>query len=191
MRTREERYVVEHVERLRGTAQDVDDAIIRCATMDGRGVPIVVEKEPGSNGEMYASYLTRRLAGWAVTFKPSTGAKETRFRPFAAQCQAGNVSIVRGVWNAPWFDELEVAFAGGAHDDQADSASGAFAELCAGKAWPWISPPGAGRLPPTMDPIAASHASDAPRPALAGASASSRPSGVWPMGGGVLSRGRR
>lgn len=190
MRTREERYVMEHVERLRGTAQDVDDAIIRCAEADGRGVPIVVEKEPGSNGEMYASYLTRRLAGWAVTFKPSTGAKETRFRPFAAQCQAGNVSIVRAPWNAPWFDELEVAFAGGAHDDQADSASGAFAELCGGKAWPWISPPGAGRLPATMDPIAASHAADAPRPALAGAGASRR-SGAWPMGGGVLSRGRR
>jgi len=190
MRTREERYVVEHVERLRGTAQDVDDAIIRCAEMDGRGVPIVVEKEPGSNGEMYASYLTRRLAGWAVTFKPSTGAKETRFRPFAAQCQAGNVSIVRGAWNAPWFDELEVAFAGGAHDDQADSASGAFAELCGGKAWPWLSPPAAGRLPATMDPIAASHAADAPRPALVTASRSSS-GGVWPMGGGVLSRGRR
>jgi predicted phage terminase large subunit-like protein len=140
MRTREERYVVEHVERLRGTAQDVDDAIIRCATMDGRGVPIVVEKEPGSNGEMYASYLTRRLAGWSVTFKPSTGAKETRFRPFAAQCQAGNVSIVRAAWNGPWFDELEVAFAGGAHDDQADSSSGAFAELCQGTRWPWLTP---------------------------------------------------
>lgn len=189
MRTREERYVVEHVERLRGTAQDVDDAIIRCAERDGRGVPIVVEKEPGSNGEMYASYLTRRLAGWAVTFKPSTGAKETRFRPFAAQCQAGNVSIVRAPWNAPWFDELEVAFAGGAHDDQADSASGAFAELCGGKAWPWLSPPGAGRLPATMDPIAASHASDAPRPAIGNPAA--RPSGVWPMGGGVHARARR
>lgn len=189
MRTREERYVVEHVERLRGTAQDVDDAIIRCAERDGRGVPIVVEKEPGSNGEMYASYLTRRLAGWAVTFKPSTGAKETRFRPFAAQCQAGNVSIVRAPWNAPWFDELEVAFAGGAHDDQADSASGAFAELCGGKAWPWLSPPGAGRLPATMDPIAASHASDAPRPAIGNPAA--RSSGVWPMGGGVHARARR
>jgi len=187
MKTREERYVVEHVERLRGTAQDVDDAIIRCATMDGRGVPIVVEKEPGSNGEMYASYLTRRLAGWSVTFKPSTGAKETRFRPFAAQAQAGNVSIVRGAWNAPWFDELEVAFAGGAHDDQADSAAGAFAELCGGSAWPWISPPGSSSIlerlaPPSPD-------EDAPRPDPR-RRAPAPPGGAIPMGYGIHA-GRR
>lgn len=140
MRTREERYVIEHVERLRGTAQDVDQAILRCAERDGHRVPIRIEKEPGSSGELYAAYLTRRLAGWSVTFVPSTGDKETRFRPFASQCQAGNVEIVRAAWNDPWFAELEVAFAGAPHDDQADSASGAFAALCGGNPWPWLSP---------------------------------------------------
>ena len=190
MRTREERYVIEHVERLRGTAQDVDDAIIRCAEADGRGVPIVVEKEPGSNGEMYASYLTRRLAGWSVTFKPSTGAKETRFRPFAAQCQSGNVSVVRAPWNAPWFDELEVAFAGGSHDDQADSASGAFAELCGGKAWPWISPPAEGSIIARLAGRRADE--DAPRPAPRTAVAASvGVGGVIPLGFGVPRAGAR
>jgi hypothetical protein len=97
------------------------------------------------------------------------------------------VSIVRGVWNAPWFDELEVAFAGGAHDDQADSASGAFAELCGGKVWPWISPPGSSSIleriaPPSPD-------EDAPRPAPRLHVAAS-PGGAIPMGYGIHA-GRR
>ena len=141
-RDRVERYVVQHVERLRGTSQDVEDAILRCAASDGKQTPIVIEKEPGSNGEMYAGYLTRALAGWNVTFKPSTGDKETRFRPFASQCQAGNVSALEGAWNGPWFDELETAFVSASHDDQADSASGAFAELCTGAAFPWLGTSG-------------------------------------------------
>ena len=40
--------------------------------------------------------------------------------------------VVRGEWNREWFDELASApFS--AHDDQADSAAGAFTELALGK----------------------------------------------------------
>ena len=42
-----------------------------------------------------------------------------------AQAEAGNVDVLRGAWNREWFDELASApFS--AHDDQADSAAGAF-----------------------------------------------------------------
>jgi phage terminase large subunit-like protein len=36
--------------------------------------------------------------------------------------------VVRGVWTTAWLDELVLA-PFGAHDDQVDSAAGAFAEL--------------------------------------------------------------
>lgn len=140
IRTREDRYVIAHMERIRGTAQTVEAAIVACAMQDGQGVPITIEKEPGSAGEFFESYLTRQLAGWAVTFIPSTGDKATRARPLASQAEAGNVSIVEGSWNGAFLDETEV-FPDGEYDDQTDSASGAFSDLCGGRVWPWQSAP--------------------------------------------------
>jgi predicted phage terminase large subunit-like protein len=51
--------------------------------------------------------------------------KITRAEPFKAQAQAGNVFVVAGEWNRAWFAELE-SFPNGKHDDQVDSAAGAF-----------------------------------------------------------------
>jgi len=47
---------------------------------------------------------------------------------FAARCEAGNVKLVRGPWNAAFLDELCVA-PSGAHDDQIDAAALAFNKL--------------------------------------------------------------
>jgi predicted phage terminase large subunit-like protein len=52
----------------------------------------------------------------------------TRAMPLAAQCEARNVKLVRGAWNAALLDELTV-FPQGKHDDQVDALSGAFAKL--------------------------------------------------------------
>ena len=48
----------------------------------------------------------------------------------AVECQAavGNVKIVRGQWNTAFLDEL-CEFPMGKHDDQVDTASGAFNKL--------------------------------------------------------------
>ena len=74
---------------------------------------------------------SRLLAGYDYRGVPATGEKTTRWRPFAAQAEAGNVQLVRGAWNGPWLDELDlVPF--GAHDDQADATAGAFAEVALG-----------------------------------------------------------
>lgn len=54
----------------------------------------------------------------------------TRFSPFSAQGQAGNVKIVRGAWNDRWFGELE-AFPEASQDDSADSAARALNALIA------------------------------------------------------------
>jgi predicted phage terminase large subunit-like protein len=66
--------------------------------------------------------------GWDFHGKPSTGSKEERANPLSAQAEAGNVKLVRGVWVGNFLDEAE-AFPNGAHDDQIDSASGAFEYL--------------------------------------------------------------
>jgi len=67
-----------------------------------------------------------------VTSPRQRGDKVTRWRSFPAQAEAGNVDVLRGEWNREWFDEPASApFS--AHDDQADSAAGAFTELALGK----------------------------------------------------------
>jgi phage terminase large subunit-like protein len=57
-----------------------------------------------------------------------TGSKEIRVEPYAAQCEAGNVYLVRGSWNAAYIDQL-CSFPNGAHDDMVDGSSGAFSKL--------------------------------------------------------------
>jgi len=48
--------------------------------------------------------------------------------PFAAQAEAGNVAILRGVWNMPYTDEMG-AVPYGTYRDQADATAGAFNKL--------------------------------------------------------------
>lgn len=48
--------------------------------------------------------------------------------PLAAQCEAGNVRLVKGAWNRDFIEEL-CSFPMGAHDDQCDAAAGAFNKI--------------------------------------------------------------
>jgi predicted phage terminase large subunit-like protein len=57
-----------------------------------------------------------------------SGDKVTRAEPFAAQCEARNVRLVRGAWNGGFLDEL-TAFPYGKFKDQADAGAGAFNKL--------------------------------------------------------------
>ena len=81
--------------------------------------------------------FVRMLGGYQVEATPEgrnpgggttpsrQSAKITRFSPFSAQAEAGNVKVLRGDWNGRWFDELE-AFPEAKHDDSADSTARAF-----------------------------------------------------------------
>ena len=71
------------------------------------------------------------LAGFSVKATPESGDKVTRFSPFSAQAEAGNVLLLRGPWNEDWFTSLE-GFPDAAHDDDADSTSRAFNALLGG-----------------------------------------------------------
>jgi predicted phage terminase large subunit-like protein len=127
-RTRAGQYVVEHVVRGRWSPAEVQQIIRQTAEQDGKLVRIREEQEPGSAGKTVVADRTKLLAGFDYKGVPSTGEKTTRWRPFAAQAEAGNVAILKGLWNADWLDEISAApFA--AHDDQVDAASGAFSEV--------------------------------------------------------------
>jgi predicted phage terminase large subunit-like protein len=76
------------------------------AEMDGGNVSVGVEQEPGSGGKESAESSMRNLAGFPVYAEKVTGEKQVRAMPFAAQCEARNVKIVRGVWNSAYLDEL-------------------------------------------------------------------------------------
>jgi len=124
-------FYVEHVERFRESSLKVERAILSTASRDGVNVKVRLSKDPGQAGLAQVENLTRQLAGYRVIAEPESGKKSVRAQPFAAQCEAGNVKIVAGAWNIPFFDEIE-AFPLGGHDDQVDAASNAFNELIKG-----------------------------------------------------------
>jgi predicted phage terminase large subunit-like protein len=105
-------------------------------------VLIYVEQEPGSGGKESAQQTVRRLAMYPVYIDIVSGqkvrksaherlpgeAKVVRAAPLAAQCEAGNVHIVRGGWNTEYIEEL-TAFPEYAFSDQVDASSGAYNRL--------------------------------------------------------------
>lgn len=118
-------YYVEDVERGQWSSAERDSRIRQTAQLDGETVQQWTEQEPGSSGKDSAQAFVRMLAGFAARYRPSTGSKEVRADPFAAQAEAGNVKLKRGVWNRAYLEEL-AAFPNGKNDDQVDGSSGAF-----------------------------------------------------------------
>jgi predicted phage terminase large subunit-like protein len=123
-------YYVLDVRRLRGTPQQVQALVQRTAVMDGRGVPIWMEQEPGSSGVTVIDYYRRLLAGHSFHGERSTGNKAERAAPLAAQAEGGTVKLVRAGWNRDFLDEFEV-FPFGGHDDVVDATTLAFNHLTA------------------------------------------------------------
>ena len=118
------------VRRVRVKGEKVEQLIAQTAYEDGHGVPIRMEQEPGSSGkalvDQYARYI---VPGYDFIGLRATGDKVTRARPFAAALANGNVRAVRGPWLTDWLDELSSFPEACNHDDQVDSATGAFTHL--------------------------------------------------------------
>ena len=124
-------YCVEDVVRGQWSAFEREEVIKQVASLDRLkhgDVTIWQEQEPGSGGKESAENTTRNLAGYTIRTERVTGDKATRAGPFAAQCEAGNVTIVDAPWNIPYLDEL-ASFPFGKYKDQVDASSGAFNKL--------------------------------------------------------------
>ncbi|MCG1038783.1 phage terminase large subunit [Mycetohabitans sp. B7] len=122
------RFVIADVVRLRCGPDERDAALTNTAARDGKSVRISLPQDPGQAGKTQALYLTRKLAGYAVTTSPESGDKATRAEPLAAQINVGNVLMLRGSWNDALLNEMRL-FPNGTHDDQVDACSRAFAEI--------------------------------------------------------------
>lgn len=122
-------YVLD-VRRMRQKGDKVEQFIAQTAYEDGKTVPIRMEQEPGSSGKALADQYARYvLPGYDFAAIRSTGDKVTRARPFAAAAANGNVRVVRGPWLTEWLDEMSSFPEACDHDDQVDSAVGAFTHL--------------------------------------------------------------
>lgn len=108
---------------------DERNALIKqTAALDGRGVRIRGQQEPGSAGVDMAQAFVRMLAGYNVRTVRPTGDKIVRADPFAAYWNAGQVRMKRAAWNRAVLDEFS-RFPLGATDDIVDAGSDCFTEL--------------------------------------------------------------
>lgn len=124
-RTPEGRYIVVDNDYTQSTPAGVERFIQNTASQDGYDVEISLPQDPGQAGKSQVAQMVKMLAGYTVRSSTETGDKVTRFGPFSAQCEAGNVDVLRGDWNERWFTNLE-GFPTAKHDDTADSTSRAF-----------------------------------------------------------------
>lgn len=119
---------VEDVVRFRGNPNEVENTIRATAELDGKSVQVGIEQDPGQAGKFEVAYYIKALSGWNVRAYPATKSKEVRAGPVSSQATAGNVKIVRAVWNDALISELE-QFPEGNHDDQVDALSGGYSAL--------------------------------------------------------------
>jgi predicted phage terminase large subunit-like protein len=122
------RFYVVDVVRGQWEPSERDRIIRQTSELDGKSVKVVGPQDPGAAGVQAAQAFVRLLSGFSVTTERETGDKVTRADPFAAQVNAGNVSLVRGDWVREFIEELR-RFPHGSHDDQVDAAAGAFSRL--------------------------------------------------------------
>ena len=123
-------FYVEDIERGQWSPKERNEHILATCEADRKkfGVmPTWIEKVPGLAVEVIDN-IVQLLAGFSVHTEMAKQSKETRADPFASQCEANNVRIVKGEWNAAFRNEL-TAFPHGKNDDQVDGASGAFSKL--------------------------------------------------------------
>jgi predicted phage terminase large subunit-like protein len=102
------------------------EALMRqLATSDGKACVQREEKEGGASGAVVIAARLKMLKGYDYAGVIISADKVTRAKPFRAQCEGGNVYLVRGAWNEPYIREL-CDFPTGAHDDRVDASSCAF-----------------------------------------------------------------
>lgn len=123
-------WIVADVVRIRGTPLEVEELVRRTAELDGYAVTVGLEQDPGSAGVADVDHMVRRLAGFRIKVNKPTKDKVTRAQPVSAQCERGQVVLLRAGWNDAFLSEAEnFPPSGVGHDDQVDTLSGAFNEL--------------------------------------------------------------
>lgn len=124
------RYVVLHATWDRLSPGGVETHVRNLAEQDGKAVQIFFEEEPGSSGKFNTfTFKTRVLEGFSAHGIRSTGPKEVRANTFSSQAEAGNVALMKGIWNDGYLNFLEAFPSKKVHDDPVDASSGAMEQL--------------------------------------------------------------
>lgn len=123
-------FIISHVASTRSTPLGVEQLVKNIASQDGRSTLISIAQDPGSSGVADKDNFVRLLAGYIIRINKPHSDKITRAKPLSAQCEAGNVLLLRGAWNEDFLDELEAFDGENGHDDQVDAAADAFNEIC-------------------------------------------------------------
>lgn len=124
------RFCFMHVASTRDTPLMVERIVKNTATQDGYGTTICIAQDPGSAGVAERDSFIRLLAGYIIKVNKPSSDKITRAKPLSAQCEAGNVLVLKGPWNDSFLSELEGFDGETGHDDQVDAAADAFNEIC-------------------------------------------------------------
>lgn len=117
-------FYVEDVVRDQLSPAGVDALMLATARQD-KDCPQREEKEGGASGVAQISARTKLLVGFDYSSVNTGTNKIVRAKPFRSQCEGGNVTLVRGAWNAAYLDEL-CNFPAAKYDDQVDGSSTAF-----------------------------------------------------------------
>lgn len=127
------KFVIIDQVRFQGHPHTVEKRVKATAHADGLDVYIREEMEPGSAGlSIIDNYRRNVLNGYMYDGIRSSGSKEARATAYAGAVKARNVLVVQAPWNRDFLNEHE-QFPEGAHDDQVDSAAGAFNFLALGR----------------------------------------------------------
>ena len=124
-------WLIGDLKSMRDTPYKVEELIKSTARHDSNKVTIVAQQDPGSAGVAEAQQFVSMLAGYIVHTRIFSKDKVTRAKAVSAQCEAGNMFVLRADWNNDLFTELE-NFPEGMHDDIVDTLSGAFNEVSGG-----------------------------------------------------------
>lgn len=120
-------YII-HVVRGQWAAPKRERVIKETAELDGIGVKIWIEQEPGSGGLESAQSTVANLRGFPIKSECPTGDKVVRAEPYSVRVEAGDICLLRARWNEPFIGEHKT-FPRGKYKDQIDATAGAFNKL--------------------------------------------------------------
>lgn len=126
--TRSGRFVVLHLESLRGSPQQVLTTMRNVAMQDGKRTKVLIWQDPAQAGKVDVQLTKSFLLGYHVESEVAREDKVVYAGPFSTQVEAGNVDVLQAPWNDAFFSELE-AFPDGRHKDITDACSRAFQGL--------------------------------------------------------------
>ncbi len=110
-----------------GPAQ-TDTTMKNIAAQDGRRTWQRWEEEGGASGKRDSHHIATMLKEYDARGVRPSGDKILRAKPLAAQALAGNVKLLRGLWNEEFLNHMH-GQPDLPHDDIMDAASGAYDEL--------------------------------------------------------------